>query len=130
MNGLYEKWFECIKLYYTVHRRKRTNCILWLINFKGNCDHEILQWFRSNRMATTFEQTYIPSNLLSTAPAPTASVERSCQPSQDAMSGSTVISLNYQQGKKKYPSWMQAWRDRISITGPMRMDRTAKFRFK
>jgi hypothetical protein len=44
--------------------------------FQGKSPYEILQWFHSNSMATTFEETYKVANLVSSIPATMAAVER------------------------------------------------------
>jgi hypothetical protein len=44
-------------------------------DFEGKSAYEILQWFHSSSMATTFERAYKLANLVSTIPPTTDLVE-------------------------------------------------------
>jgi hypothetical protein len=69
-------------------------------DFKGKSAYKILQWFHSNSMATTFEQTYKLSNLVSTILATTALVKWSFLAlKRIKVRKDWVISLFYQQIK-------------------------------
>jgi hypothetical protein len=99
---------------------------------KGKSAYEILKWFHSNSIATTFEQTYKLANLVSTITAATALNERSFsalkkkKKGQEGLSHRSLLSIQKAfVANLKEPSFYNQVTEKINA-----LDRRAEFHFK